>query len=122
MLLQTLGEEEIDGNTRTVLRFHPRIAPVKIAVFPLLRKDGHPEKAREVYQMLRSRYYTAYDDGGNIGRRYRRQDEIGTPICLTIDHQTLEDQTVTMRNRDTLEQRRIAISDLRSEMETALGF
>ena len=121
-LIDAYCEEEIDGNSRTVLRFHPRIAPVKVAVFPLLRKDGHPEKAREVYKMLKSRYYTMYDDGGNIGRRYRRQDEIGTPVCLTIDHQTLEDNTVTMRDRDSLEQRRVPIAELRAELEKVLGF
>lgn len=121
-LIDAYKEEEVDGNPRTVLKFHPRIAPVKVAVFPLLRKDGHPEKATEVYKMLREHYNAVYDDGGNIGRRYRRQDEAGTPLCVTVDHQTLEDQTVTVRDRDTLEQSRIAIGSLRAEVEKRFGF
>lgn len=122
VLVDAYNEEQIDGNPRTVLKFHPRVAPVKVAVFPLLRKDGHPEKATEIYKMLREHYYTVYDDSGNIGRRYRRQDEIGTPVCITIDHQTLEDQTITIRNRDSLEQFRSPISDLRSKLIEILGF
>lgn len=121
-LIDAYGEDEIDGNPRTVLRFHPRLAPIKVAVFPLLRKDGHPEKAQEVYRMLREVYPAVYDDGGNIGRRYRRQDEAGTPVCITIDHQTLTDQTVTVRNRDTLEQRRVKIEALKAELGTVFGF
>lgn len=121
-LLDAYKEEEIDGNPRTVLRFHPRIAPIKVAVFPLLRKDGHPEKATEIYQSLREHYAAQYDDSGNIGRRYRRQDEAGTPLCVTIDHQTLEDRTVTIRDRDTLEQRRVPEADLRHELIKLLGF
>ena len=122
LLIDAYCEENIDGNLRTVLKFHPRIAPFKVAVFPLLRKDGHPEKAEEVYRMVKSWYNAYYDDSGNIGRRYRRQDEAGTPICLTIDHQTLQDQTVTLRDRDTLEQQRVSISDLRERLLKALGF
>ena len=121
-LVDAYSEEEIDGNPRTVLKFHPRIAPTKVAVFPLLRKDGHPEKAQEIYKMLQDRYTCTYDDGGNIGRRYRRQDEAGTPICITIDHQTLEDETVTIRDRDTLEQKRIPISGLTREIRDSFGF
>ena len=114
--------DEVDGNERVVLKLHPRLAPVKVAVFPLLRKDGHQEKAQEVYRMLRERYAATYDDGGNIGRRYRRQDEIGTPICVTVDHQTLEDQTVTARDRDSLEQQRIKIDELPSFLQKRFGF
>ncbi len=121
-LIDAYAEENIDGNPRTVLRFHPRIAPIKVAVFPLLRKDGHPEKAMEIYRELREHYYTQYDDGGNIGRRYRRQDEAGTPVCITVDHQTLLDHTVTLRNRDTLEQRRVKTSELRGELIKLFGF
>ncbi|MFN8388842.1 MAG: glycine--tRNA ligase [Bdellovibrionota bacterium] len=121
-LIDAYAEEQVDGNPRTVLRFHPRIAPIKVAVFPLLRKDGHPEKATEIYKSLREHYSAQYDDSGNIGRRYRRHDEIGTPICITVDHQTLEDQTVTLRDRDTLEQRRVAVSELRAELIKVLGF
>ena len=107
-LCDAYDEDEIGGEHRTVLRLHPRLAPVKVAVFPLLRKDGHPELAREVYESLRARVAAEYDDGGNIGKRYRRQDEIGTPFGVTIDHQSLEDRTVTLRDRDSLAQERAA--------------
>ncbi len=106
-LADAYDEDEIGGEHRTVLRLHPRLAPIKVAVFPLLRKDGHPELARTVYEQLRTRVVAEYDDGGNIGRRYRRQDEIGTPFGVTIDHQSLEDGTVTLRDRDTLAQERV---------------
>ena len=100
-----------------MLRLHPSVAPVKVAVLPLLRKDGHPENAREVYESLRRRMSAEYDEGGAIGRRYRRQDEIGTPYAVTIDHQTIEDHTVTLRDRDTLAQERVAIDELADELE-----
>ncbi len=121
-LIDAYTEDQVDGNPRTVLKLHPRLAPFKVAVFPLLRKDGHPEKAQEVYKSIRHHYTAFYDDSGNIGRRYRRQDEAGTPVCLTIDHQTLQDETVTLRNRDTLEQRRVKIGALREELEKLFGF
>jgi glycyl-tRNA synthetase len=95
-----------------VLRLHPALAPVKVAVLPLLRKDGHPELARAVYDELRRHVKAEYDDGGAIGRRYRRQDEIGTPFAVTIDHRSLEDRTVTLRDRDTLAQERVPIDGL----------
>jgi glycyl-tRNA synthetase len=85
---------------------------VKVAVLPLVRKDGQPELAREAYESLRSRVQAEYDEGGSIGKRYRRQDEIGTPWCVTIDHQSLEDRTVTVRDRDSLSQDRVAIDEL----------
>jgi glycyl-tRNA synthetase len=106
-----------EGEMRTVLRLHPRLAPVKAAVLPLVRKDGQPELAQEVYRALRRRVQAEYDDGGAIGRRYRRQDEIGTPFCLTIDHQSLQDGTVTVRDRDSLAQDRLAIDGLADEIE-----
>ena len=121
-LLDAYVEDEIDGNPRTVLKFHPRLAPYKVAVFPLLRKDGHPEKADQVYRMLKERYSATYDDSGNIGRRYRRQDEAGTPVCVTIDHQTFEDETVTVRDRDSLEQHRVKIDALLPELTSRFGF
>jgi glycyl-tRNA synthetase len=111
-LVDAYDEEEVDGEQRTVLKLHPRLAPVKVAVLPLVRKDGQPELAREVYAALRVRIQAEYDEGGSIGRRYRRQDEIGTPYCVTIDHQSLEDRTVTVRDRDSLAQERVAIDDL----------
>jgi glycyl-tRNA synthetase len=119
-LVDAYDEDEIEGETRTVLRLHPQLAPVKVAVLPLVRKDGQPELAREVYRDLRERMQAEYDEGGAIGRRYRRQDEIGTPWAITIDHQSLEDQTVTLRDRDSLAQDRIAIDQLGDELERRL--
>ncbi len=119
-LVDAYDEDEIEGEKRTVLRLHPKMAPVKVAVLPLVRKDGQPALAREVYQSLRERMQAEYDEGGAIGRRYRRQDEIGTPWAVTIDHQSLEDRTVTVRDRDSLEQVRIAIDDLEDELERRL--
>jgi len=117
LLCDAYDEDTLGGEPRTVLRLHPAIAPVKVAVLPLLRKDGQPELAREVYEGVRGRMSAEYDEGGAIGRRYRRQDEIGTPFAVTIDHQTVEDRTVTLRQRDTLQQDRVAISDLTGELE-----
>ena len=104
-----------------MLRLHPALAPIKVAVFPLLRKEGHPEVAREVYESLRGRFSAEYDDGGHIGKRYRRQDEIGTPYGVTIDHQTLDDRTVTLRDRDSLAQERVAIDGLADELARRLS-
>jgi glycyl-tRNA synthetase len=117
LLCDAYDTDEIGGEKRTVLRLHPAMAPVKVAVLPLLRKDGHPEKAREVYEALRPRMSAEYDEGGAIGRRYRRQDEIGTPYAVTIDHQTLEDDTVTLRDRDSLAQERVPVAGLADELE-----
>jgi glycyl-tRNA synthetase len=111
------GEGAGDGELRTVLRLHPRLAPVKAAILPLLRKDGQPELAHEVHRLVRSVVQAEYDEGGSIGKRYRRQDEIGTPYCLTIDHQSIEDRTVTLRDRDSLEQERIPIEGIAQEIE-----
>jgi glycyl-tRNA synthetase len=117
LLCDAYDTDELGGERRTVLRLQPAMAPVKVAVLPLLRKDGHPEKAREVYEALRVRMSAEYDDGGAIGRRYRRQDEIGTPYAVTIDHQTLEDDTVTLRDRDSLAQERVPVAGLAGELE-----
>ena len=95
-----------------MLRFHPRIAPVKAAVLPLLRKAGHPEKAHEVFDLLRRHWVVQYDQAGSIGRRYRRQDEIGTPFGVTVDHQTMQDNTVTVRDRDSMQQERLPVERL----------
>jgi glycyl-tRNA synthetase len=105
------------GETRTVLRLHPRLAPVKAAVLPLVNKDGQPELAHAVRDALRGVVQAEYDDGGAIGKRYRRQDEIGTPLCLTIDHQSVEDGTLTLRDRDTLAQERLPIDGIAAEVE-----
>ena len=109
-------EEEILENSekRTVLHFNPKIAPVKIAIFPLMKKDGLETLAKEIYQNLREHWYCEYDEGGAIGKRYRRQDEIGTPYCVTIDYDSLQDKTVTIRERDSMKQERIKIEDLKS--------
>jgi glycyl-tRNA synthetase len=119
-LVDAYDEEEVEGEQRTVLKLHPALAPVKAAVLPLVRKDGQPEKAREVYESLKPLLQAEYDEGGSIGKRYRRQDEIGTPWCVTVDHQTLEDHTVTVRDRDSLEQERVAIFDLPGHLMASL--
>jgi glycyl-tRNA synthetase len=120
-VVDAYDEEVVAGEQRTVLRLHPQLAPVKVAVLPLVRKDGQPELAREVFESLRRLVSAEYDESGSIGRRYRRQDEIGTPWAVTIDHQSLEDRTVTLRDRDTLAQDRIAIGDLPDEITTRLA-
>jgi glycyl-tRNA synthetase len=119
-LVDAYDEEEVEGRGRTVLRLHPRLAPVKVAILPVVSKDGLPEVARDVHAALRGRMQTEYDEGGSIGKRYRRQDEIGTPFGVTIDHQTLEDRTVTVRDRDTLAQDRVAIDALADELQRRL--
>lgn len=106
-------DEKGEMQSRTVMRFHPRLAPVKAAIFPLVKKDGQPEKAQEIYGALKAVGISCqYDQQGAIGRRYRRQDEIGTPFCLTIDHETANDNCVTLRDRDTLEQERIPVAEV----------
>ena len=120
-LVDAYDEDEIEGDQRTVLRLHPVLAPVKVAVLPLVRKDGQPELARSVWLASCAELIQAeYDEGGAIGRRYRRQDEIGTPWAVTIDHQSLEDRTVTLRDRDSLAQERIAIAELGAELQRRL--
>jgi glycyl-tRNA synthetase len=105
---------------RLVMKFHPRLAPVKAAVFPLVKKDGMPERAQALYRGLKKHFKVEYDDAGAVGRRYRRQDEIGTPFCITIDGETLKDDTVTIRDRDTLQQQRVPISGVLDELRKAL--
>jgi glycyl-tRNA synthetase len=119
-MVDAYDTEEVEGRQRTVLRLHPRLAPVKVAVLPLVNKDGQPERAREIYEQLRTLMWAEYDTGGSIGKRYRRQDEIGTPWGVTVDHQTMEDGTVTLRDRDSLEQIRIAIAELPGELSRRL--
>ena len=110
----SLVDEQLpDGTVRTVLRLPAILAPVKVAVLPLLKKDGLPEKAHEIVRMLKYDFNTVYDEKDAIGRRYRRQDAIGTPICVTVDHETLEDGCVTIRHRDSMEQERVSIESLR---------
>jgi glycyl-tRNA synthetase len=107
-------EEEVNGEVRAVLRFHPKIAPLKAAILPLVNKDGMPEVAKTIEAELRKNFKVFYDDKGAIGRRYRRQDEVGTPYCITIDTQTLEDNSVTVRERDSMKQERISIEELKN--------
>ena len=106
-LCEAFQEDQMGGESRTVMKFHPRLAPIKAAVFPLVKKDGMPEKAAEVYRTLKRRHNVAFDEKGAIGRRYRRQDEAGTPFCITIDGQTAEDGTLTFRDRDSGRQWRV---------------
>ena len=111
-LIDAYYEEEVKGESRVVLKFNPHLAPIKAAIFPLVNKDGLPEIARKIEADLRKSLKVFYDDKGAVGRRYRRQDEAGTPYCITVDNQTLEDQTVTVRERDTMEQERVGIDQL----------
>jgi glycyl-tRNA synthetase len=121
-LVEAYDEEVVAERERVVLRLHPRIAPVKAAVLPLIAKDeGMVGKARALYEELRLAHMVEYDDNGAIGRRYRRQDEIGTPFAFTIDEQTLDDDTVTVRDRDSLGQERIAIDAARSYLDDKLA-
>ena len=113
VLCSSYDEEKLDnGETRVVLHLPAPLAPVKCAVMPLVRKDGLPEKAREIVNDLKFDFATHYDEKDSIGKRYRRQDAVGTPFCITVDHQTLEDNTVTLRERDSMEQSRVNIADL----------
>jgi len=116
-LVDAYDEDEAEGETRAVLRLHPKLAPIKAAVFPLMRKEGQPERAQKIVEMLRRHFPVQYDQAGSIGRRYRRQDEIGTPFGITVDHQTAEDETVTLRERDTMQQERLPIAALLDELQ-----
>ena len=118
IMCHSFEEEKLEnGETRTVLHLPAALAPVKLAIFPLTKKDGLPEKAMEIMNDLKFHFNCKYEEKDQIGKRYRRQDAIGTPFCVTVDHQTLEDNTVTLRYRDTMEQRRVNISDLRGIIE-----
>jgi glycyl-tRNA synthetase len=119
-LVDAYDEEEVRGETRNLLRFHPALAPVKAAVFPLVKKDGMPEIATNIYNDLKKYFNCFYDQKGAVGRRYRRQDEAGTPFCLTVDGQTKEDNTVTVRERDSMEQSRVSADQLLSYMREKL--
>jgi glycyl-tRNA synthetase len=115
-LLAAYTEDEIEGDSRTVLKLHPRLAPYKVAVLPLSKKETLTPLAREVLGLLQPHVMCDYDETQSIGRRYRRQDEIGTPWCVTVDFDSLEDRAVTIRDRDTLEQVRVPIDDLVAEI------
>ncbi|MFW5782567.1 MAG: His/Gly/Thr/Pro-type tRNA ligase C-terminal domain-containing protein, partial [Candidatus Muiribacteriaceae bacterium] len=106
------AEEPDKDSTRTVLKFNKRLAPVKVAVFPLMKKPQLRELAEKVQADLTEKFYTEYDEIGSIGKRYRRQDEIGTPFCVTVDYDSLDDTSVTVRDRDSMEQERVSIDSL----------
>jgi len=112
VLCDAYDEDTVEGESRVVLRFRPEIAPIKAAILPLVKKEGMPEYAHRIHDDLRGRFTTYFDDGGSIGRRYRRQDEAGTPFAITVDGQTIQDGTVTVRHRDTLAQDRVAADAL----------
>jgi glycyl-tRNA synthetase len=120
-LCDAYHEDEVAGETRTVLKLHPRLAPIKAAVFPLVRKDGMPEKALALYRDLKKRFNVYYDEKGAIGRRYRRQDEAGTPFCVTVDGDTVTAGTVTVRERDSCTQVRLGIGEVAAYIENTLG-
>ncbi len=121
LLMDAYTEEEVNGEERTVLKLHPRVAPTKAAVFPLSKKEPVSTIARELYDDLKGDYRIFYDDGGSIGRRYRRQDEAGTPFCVTVDFDTIEDKQVTIRDRDTLEQERVPIDSVRDRLKSLIS-
>ncbi|MBU3896321.1 MAG: glycine--tRNA ligase [Nanoarchaeota archaeon] len=112
LLMDAYHEEEVKGETRIVLKLHPDVAPFKVAILPLVKKDGLSEKGKEVFNNLKQKFNSFYDESGSIGRRYRRMDEIGTPFCITVDHESLEQDDCTLRERDSMRQIRIKIKDL----------
>ena len=119
-LVEAYHEEEVKDDKRVVMRFHPRVAPIKAAILPLVKRDGMPDIAHKIAEDLRPHMRVFYDEGGAIGRRYRRMDEVGTPFCITVDSDTLEDQTATVRERDSMEQKRVPIDGLRLHLEGAM--
>ncbi len=120
-LLAAYDEDEVGGERRSVLRLHPRLAPYQVAILPLSRKEELSSVAKQVAATLRRQFVCEYDDTQSIGRRYRRQDEIGTPCCVTIDFESLEDGAATVRDRDTTTQVRVPISDLPAELAGRLA-
>jgi glycyl-tRNA synthetase len=120
-LCEAYQEDEVGGESRTVLKFHPRLAPIKAAVFPLVKKDGMPEAAEKIYRDLKKTFNVSFDEKGAIGRRYRRQDEAGTPFCITVDGQTLTDGTVTVRDRDSCKQWRIPSANIKQALGDLLS-
>ncbi len=121
-MLDAYDEDVVENEERIVLRLDPRLAPIKVAVYPLLRKGGQPEKAQAIREILKPHFTTAYDQAGSIGRRYRRQDEVGTPLGVTVDHQTMSDDTVTLRDRDSTSQERVPIARLVEVIRDRVGW
>jgi glycyl-tRNA synthetase len=121
-LLAAYDEDVINDEPRTVLRLHPRLAPYQVAILPLSKKESLTPLADQIFSKLCKRYYCDYDETQAIGRRYRRQDEIGTPYCITVDFDSLEDGQVTIRERDTTQQERVSIDQLEHVLSEKLGF
>ena len=117
---EKVADKGNDDDWRTVLHFHPLVAPITVAVLPLMKKDGLAELAKSIQNELRDEYKTDYDASGAIGKRYRRQDEVGTPFCVTVDYESLEEKTVTLRYRDSMEQVRLPIEKLSEEIRKAI--
>ena len=117
VLLDAYDEDEVGGENRIVMRFSPKIAPVLVAILPLMKKDELAGTARKIFNDLNKKFSVEYDESGAIGKRYRRQDEIGTPYCITVDYQTLEDGTVTLRDRDSTKQERIKIGGIEEKLD-----
>ena len=118
---KSLIEEKLeDGSSRTVLKFPKILAPKKVAVLPLLKKDGLPELSKKILEEFKWDYNSVYDEKDAFGRRYRRQDALGTPYCLTVDHQSLEDGTITIRDRDTMKQQRLTVQEIKNKISLEL--
>ncbi|MFQ6036917.1 MAG: glycine--tRNA ligase, partial [Sedimentisphaerales bacterium] len=120
LLVDAYDEEQVRGETRNLLRFHHALAPIKVGVFPLVKREGMPEIAKNIYDDLKKYFTCFYDEKGAIGRRYRRQDEAGTPFCVTVDGQTIQDSTVTVRDRDSMEQVRVSTDQLLNHLRGKL--
>ena len=121
LLADAYREEQVEGETRIVLGFHPAVAPIKAGVFPLVKKDGMPELATALYHDLKRRFRTFYDDSGAIGRRYRRMDEAGTPFGITVDGDTAAQRTVTVRHRDSMQQERVGVDQVAAYVAERIG-
>jgi glycyl-tRNA synthetase len=118
---EKVADKGNDDDYRTVLRFHPNLAPITVAVLPLMKKDGLAEIAKAIQKELNEEYNADYDQSGAIGRRYRRQDEAGTPFCITVDYETKEQNTVTLRFRDSMEQVRVPVAELRNRIRKEIA-
>jgi glycyl-tRNA synthetase len=118
VLCDAYHEEEVDGDKRIVMKFDPKMAPIKAAVLPLVKKDGIAEMAQDFEKTLRKKFNTFYDQAGAIGRRYRRMDEVGTPFCICVDYDSKEDNTVTVRDRDSMEQARMPMVEVAAYIQT----
>ncbi|MEQ8531307.1 MAG: His/Gly/Thr/Pro-type tRNA ligase C-terminal domain-containing protein, partial [Imperialibacter sp.] len=117
---ETVGEGD-EKKERTYLKLHPALAPIKAAIFPLVKKDGLPEKGRQIFDMLKYDFNLIYEEQQSIGKRYTRQDLIGTPFCIAVDYETMENDTVTIRHRDTMAQERVHISELKEKIGEAVS-